>query len=65
MTLADEQARLDDALEAARVAIPDATSSDALDELERHYTGRRSPAAAATEARTLSAHALLDPLRMT
>ena len=50
MTLADEQARLDAALEAARVAIPDATSSDALDELERHYTGRRSPAAAATEA---------------
>ncbi len=47
MTLADEQARLDAALDEAKVAIPNATSTAALDDLERRYTGRRSSAAAA------------------
>jgi phenylalanyl-tRNA synthetase alpha chain len=50
VSLADERARLDAALDEAKVAIPDATSTEALDDLERRFTGRRSPAAAATEA---------------
>ena len=50
MSLADERARLDAALEEARRVIPNASSTPALDELERHFVGRRSPAAAANEA---------------
>jgi phenylalanyl-tRNA synthetase alpha chain len=50
VTLAEEQARLDAALDAARAAIPDAATPDALDELAREYTGRRSAASAVNEA---------------
>ena len=50
MTLADEQARLDAALDAARADIAQAASPDALDELAREYTGRRSAASVANEA---------------
>ena len=50
MTLADEQARLDAALTEARAAIPNASSTAALTDLERHFAGKRSAAAAANEA---------------
>jgi phenylalanyl-tRNA synthetase alpha chain len=50
MSLAEEQAALDAARNDARTAIPNASSLDALDELERHFVGRRSPASAANEA---------------
>ena len=50
MSLGYEQARLDEALAEARTAIPNASSSLALDDLERHFVGRRSPASAANEA---------------
>jgi phenylalanyl-tRNA synthetase alpha chain len=50
MSLAEEQAALDTALTDARIAIPNASTLDALDELERHFVGRRSPASAGNEA---------------
>jgi phenylalanyl-tRNA synthetase alpha chain len=50
VSLPDEQARLDQALEEARTAIPNASSSAALTDLERHFVGRSSPASAANEA---------------
>jgi phenylalanyl-tRNA synthetase alpha chain len=50
MSLAEELAALTPALTDARTAIPNASSLDALDELERHFVGRRSPASAANEA---------------
>ena len=50
MSLTDQQARLDAALDEARVAIPNASTTGALDDLERHFTGRRSPASEANEA---------------
>ncbi len=50
MTLADEQARLDAALDAARTTIPNAASPATLDDLAREYTGRRSPASLVNEA---------------
>ncbi len=56
MSLAEQQAALDAALTDARTAIPNASSLDALDELERHFVGRRSPASSANEAiKTLDA----------
>ena len=50
MSLADEQARLDAALSEARTAIPNASSTAALTDLERHFAGKRSAAAAVNEA---------------
>jgi len=50
VSLADEQARLDAALTEARTAIPNATSTAALSDLERHFAGKRSPASAVNEA---------------
>ncbi len=50
MSLADERARLDAALTEARTAIPNASSTAALTDLERHFAGKRSPASAANEA---------------
>jgi phenylalanyl-tRNA synthetase alpha chain len=56
MSLADEQARLDAALSEARTAIPNASSTDALTDLERHFAGKRSAASAVNEAiKTLAA----------
>jgi phenylalanyl-tRNA synthetase alpha chain len=50
MNLADAHARLDTALQAVQQAIVTVDSLDALDDLEREYLGRRSPAAEVNEA---------------
>jgi phenylalanyl-tRNA synthetase alpha chain len=50
MSLTDQHAALTEALTDARTAIPNASSLDALDELERHFVGRRSAASTANEA---------------
>lgn len=50
MSLADEQARLDAALTEARAAIPNASSTAALTEIERAFAGKRSVASAVNEA---------------
>jgi phenylalanyl-tRNA synthetase alpha chain len=50
VSLADEQARLDAALTEARTAIPAASTTVELTELERRFAGKRSAASAANEA---------------
>jgi phenylalanyl-tRNA synthetase alpha chain len=50
VTLAETRGQLEAALDEARRAFPAASSTADVDELERRFTGRRSAAAAATEA---------------